>query len=357
MRIGPLVIAACGLVMVGVLGAGCGSSSSTTGGMTAHRRATSPTPERERSPGIGWKAPIAKTVGPRRPAAGVGRLPGTEGIGARPCQIEGGRGEIGIFTDVPQPGCIRVTGAEPVLIVNRTEAYHRSEGQPISVALGPYGAKLLPQQAIRFAPVGRFLGPGYHHVTLGAGPGGVGILVLPENCAIFRPEPGESLCFEKDRPGRLRRWHRTVAELGAPACRGLDLDLSAAPHSTIGSGGTIYTTFFVANRSDAPCTVAGVPKVIGLGRDGGIVDVGEPKPLLRVGSRGGRLRVRLDPGEAATFAVAHYDGIGAGRCNFVSTKGMKVTVPGAGLRAVVQLPMRYCPEPGAGLGLRVGRIE
>ncbi len=225
------------------------------------------------------------------------------------------------------------------------------------VRLGPYGARLLPQQAIRFAPAGRFLGPGYHHVTLGAGPGGVGILVLPGDCAIFRPEPGESLCFAKDRAGRLRRWRRTERRMGAPACRGSKLQVTAKGHSSIGAGGTIYTRLFITNRSPHPCTVAGVPEVVGLGGRGEVVGVGDPRPLLRIGSKGGRLRVRLDPGRSAMFVVSHYDGIGAGPCRQASVHALRVTIPGTGRTRVVRPPIGYCPKPGAGLGLWVGRIE
>lgn len=356
MRKGAALVFA--VLVLGLTLAACGSSSGTTGpGATRRRAVESQIPTRRSSPGIGWKAPITKTVGPRRLAAGVGRLPGTEGFGASPCMPENGHGEIGIFTDVPQPGCIRVTAGEPVLIVNRTEAYHRSEGEPVRVRLGPYRARLLPQQALRLAPVGRFLSRGYHHATLGAGPGGVGILVLPEDCALFRPEPGEPLCFAKDRPGRLRRWRRTEATLGAPACRGAQLSLSAERHSSIGAGGTNYTRLHLTNRSGRPCTVAGVPRVEGLGRGGKVIDVGEPKPLLRIGSRGGRLRVRVGPGRSATFVVAHNDGIGAGPCRRVSVYELRVAIPGTGLTRTVRPPMGYCPEPGAGLGLQVGRIE
>ena len=149
----------------------------------------------------------------------------------------------------------------------------------------------------------------------------------------------------------------SAAGPNAPACHGSDLVISVQGHSSIGSGGTIYTPLLITNRSTRPCTVAGVPKVVGLGHDGKVVGVGEPEPLLRVGSKGGHLRVRLDGGEAATFLVSHYDGIGAGRCHFTTTEGLRVTIPGTGSRQVVHPSMGYCPAPGSGLGLRVGRIE
>jgi hypothetical protein len=250
-----------------------------------------------------------------------------------------------------------VSAGEPVSVVNRTGAHHRSDGHPVPVRLGPYRARLRPQQAIRFAPAGRFLAGGYHQVKIGSGRGGVGILVLPSDCAIRRPEPGEPLCFAGDRAGRLRRWHRTVGRTGAPACPGPDLSVSSERHSSIGAGGTIYTRFFITDRSPRPCTLAGIPKVVGLDRKGRDVGVGEPVPLLSIGSKGGRLRVRIGPGEPATFLVAHYDGIGAGSCDFTTTAGVRVSIPGAGARNLVAATMEYCPAPDAGLGLRVGRIE
>jgi hypothetical protein len=281
------------IVLVAALASGCGSGASTMTSASTTRPTAGPT--HRRSPGVGWTAPVSKTVGFLRVPRGAGRLPGTEGIGAKGCQVEGGRGEIGIFADVPQPSCVRVTGKEPVSVVNRTGAYHRSQDHPITVRLGPYRARLRPQQAIRLAPAGRFLGRGYHQVKIGGGRGGPGILVLPSDCAIRRPEPGEPLCFAGDRAGRLRRWRRTLARMGPPACRGRDLLVSSERHSSIGSGGTIYTRFFVTDRSSRPCTLAGVPKVVGLDRRGRDVAVGEPIPLLSIGSRGGRLRVRIGP--------------------------------------------------------------
>jgi hypothetical protein len=357
MRRGGAVVAI--VLSVGALASGCGSGSNTamTGSRPPRGTPSVHTPVHRPSPGVGWTAPVSKTVGFRRVPRGVGRLPGTEGIGAKGCQVEEGRGEIGIFTDEPQPSCVRVSAGETVSVVNRTGAYHRSEGHPITLGLGPYRARLGPQQAIRFAPVGRFLGRGYHQVRVGSGGGGIGILVLPSECAIRRPEPGEALCFAGERAGRLRRWHRTLARMGAPACRASELRLSAERHDSIGSGGTIYTRFFVSDRSSRPCTIAGVPKVIGLDRRGKEVGVGEAVPLLSIGSKGGRLRVRIAPGEGATFLVSHYDGIGAGRCRYDTASGVRVSIPGTGLRKFMRRPMGYCPAPGSGLGLRVGRIE
>jgi hypothetical protein len=347
------------IVLVGALAGGCGSGASetTSGWTTSPTRTPPPGPTRQRSPGLGWTAPVSKTLGFFNVPRGVGRLPGTEGIGAKGCQVEEGHGEIGIFTDEPQPGCVRVSAGEWVSVVNRTGAYHRSEEHPITISIGPYRARLGPQEAIRFAPVGRFLGRGYHQVRVGSGRGGVGILVLPSDCAIHRPEPGEALCFAGERAGRLRRWRRTLDRMGAPACRASDLRLSTERHDSIGSGGTIYTRFFVSDRSSRPCTIAGVPKVLGLDHRGKEVGVGEAVPLLSIDSKGGRLRVRIAPGEGATFLVSHYDGIGAGRCRFNTTSGVRVSIPGTGFRKFMRRPMGYCPAPESGLGLRVGRIE
>ncbi len=51
-------------------------------------------------------------------------------------------------------------------------------------------ARLLPQQAALFGPVGRFLGRGYQTATIDRS-GRIGVLVLPNGCAILGPEPGE----------------------------------------------------------------------------------------------------------------------------------------------------------------------
>jgi hypothetical protein len=71
--------------------------------------------------------------------------------------------------------------------------------------------------------------------------------------------------------------------------------------------------------------------VVGLDRDGRAIETAEPRANLRPGSRSRRLRVKLGPGESAKFLVSHYDGIGAGRCRFASTSGLRVTIPGPGL--------------------------
>jgi hypothetical protein len=266
-----------------------------------------------------------------------------------------GRGEIGIYTDVSGPSCIRITGRQRVMIVNRTTAYKRSEGRPIVVRLGPYTARLRPQQAALFGPVGRFLGRGLHDATINHTQR-VGIMVEPNRCAIVTPEPGEPFCFAKELPGRRRRWLRTRARLDAPACQGADLVISAGSHDGVAAG-TVYSDLRVTNRSRRPCTVAGVPTVTAIDRHGRSVGRAEPVPHLQPGSEGGRLRVKLRREDSATFAVTHYDGNGYGRCQFALTKGLRVSLPGTGLTQFVRLPMSYCPAPRGGLGLRVGRIE
>jgi hypothetical protein len=313
-----------------------------------------PTP-RIRSEGVGQSAPISKVIVARQTKPRHGQRPGLETNGARGCVPQEGRGEIGIYTDVAAPDCVRITGRQRVMIVNRTTAYRRSEGRPIAVRLGPYSARLQPQQAALFGPVGRFLGRGYQSATIGPS-GRVGVLVLPNECAILQPEPGEPLCFEKDRSGRLRRWHRTEARLHAPACRGADLVISAERHSGVAAG-TVYSKLTVTNSARRPCTVTGVPRVAAIDRRRKPVGRAEAVPSLRPGSTGRRLRVRLRGGESATFMVTHNDGIGSGRCKLAPTYGLRVTVPRSGPAQAVPLPLNYCPLPRGGLGLRVGRIE
>jgi hypothetical protein len=296
---------------------------------------------------------VSKIVVARRTGRQQGRLPGVQSGSASPCMVPEGRPEMSSRTDVGVPGCVWVTPTQRLLFVNGTAAYARSEGRPETVSLGPFSARLLPGQGVLFEPLGRFLGRGLHSVRVNGNAGS--ILVEPRDCALNTPEPGEPLCFPTDRMERLRRWRRTVARLG-PACRGPDLAITAERHSSIAAGGTIFTRIHVANRSRRPCTVAGVPKVVALDRHGRPIAVGETRPLERLG-KGARLRVRLDAGGSASFRVAHYDGIGAGACRQVSVHGLRVTIVGTGPTRVVRPPMGYCPKPGAGLGLRVWRIE
>lgn len=349
-RVKPIAVVSVMAVLLGGL-FGCGSDSGSTGTSAANGRAA-----RSRSQGVGQSAPISKVIVARRTKPWHGRrLPGLETNGAQGCMPQAGRGEIGIYTDVSAPGCIRITGRQRVVIVNRTTAYKRSEGRPIVVRLGPYSARLRPQQAALFGPVGRFLGRGLHDATIDHTQR-VGIMVEPNRCAIVRPEPGEPFCFAKERPGRRRRWLRARARLDAPACRGADLVISAEDHSGVAAG-TVYTNLLVTNISRRPCTVAGVPTVTAIDRHGRSIGRAEAVPHLQPGSEGGRLRVRLRGEGSAIFAVTHYDGSGSGRCKLAVTKGLRVSLPAAGPTQFVPLPMSYCPAPRGGLGLKVGRIE
>lgn len=167
---------------------GCGSGSSSTGSEAADKS----------DRGVGQSAPIAKVIVARRSRPWHGRPPGEESIGAKGCMPQEGRGEIGIYTDLPAPTCVRITGRQRLMIVNRTSAFRRSEGRPLFVRLGPYSARLLPQQAVLFGRVGRFLGRGLHYANVNHSLR-LGVLVLPNDCALLRPEPGEPACFKKNR--------------------------------------------------------------------------------------------------------------------------------------------------------------
>jgi hypothetical protein len=351
---GVAVVAAMTTLVSGLLG--CGSGTGPAGTSTGREQTGAHAAARERSQGVGQSAPISKVIVATRTRPRHGRLPGFESNGARGCQErDERRPQIGLFTDVPAPDCIRVTGHQQVLIVNRTGAYRRSEGRPVVVRLGPYAARLLPQQAALFGPVGRFLGRGLHPATANGGNRGA-VLVLPKDCAILMPEPGEPLCFKKDRAGRARRWRQTVARMEAPACRGSDLDIGAEGHSGVAAG-TVYSKLAITNLSRRPCTVAGIPTVVAIDRRGKPVGRAEAVPHLRPGSQGGRRRVRLRGGGSATFEVTYSDGSGSGRCKLALASGLRVSLPGTGPTQVVRLPMSYCPPPRGGLGLRAGRIE
>jgi hypothetical protein len=138
--------------------ASCGSRSDSTPTMTARRAGTPPSTHRP-SPGVGMSAPISKIVIAHRRRPWPGHPDGAETTGSRGCRQEKGRGEINIFTDVPEPSCVRITGRQRVLIVNRTSAFHRREGKPLLLRFGPYSARILPQQGALFGPVGALLRP------------------------------------------------------------------------------------------------------------------------------------------------------------------------------------------------------
>lgn len=343
------------IALAGLLVAGCGSGSGTTRSSGVRRTASTPSPHRNLEPGAGMSAPISKVIVARRTGLRRGLVPGFQGDGASGCPDPEGRPEIGLFTDVPAPGCVRAAPTQHLLVVNRSAAYRRSEGHPEVVSLGPFSARLLPQQAILFPPLGDFLGRGLHDVTVDGGNRGA-VLVEPEDCAITRAEPGEPLCFPREGARRPRR-RKTPARPAAAACHAGDLALAKERHSSIGSGGTIYTALYIRNISSRPCTVAGVPKVVAYKPGGKVIEEAETSIDLRPGSRGGRLRVLIEPGRSAKFLVAYYDGIGAGPCRFATVRNLRVTIPRAGPPRRIIVPMGYCPERRAGLFLRVGRIE
>jgi hypothetical protein len=338
--------------------AGCGSASNSTARSGRSRQATPTEVSQTPEPGVGMSAPISKVVVARRFRSWSGRPPGEEETGSKGCTQEEGRGEINVYTDVAEPLCVRVTGEEPVLVVNRTSAYRRREGAPFVVTLGPYRARILPQQAARFGPVGRFLGRGLHDAVLGHGGQHVGVQIEPRDCATFRPGPGEPLCFKKERAGRIRRWHVALAREHAPACDGSSLVVSVDRH-TEDAAGTIYSKLDVVNRSRRSCNVAGVPRVTAVGRSGTVVATARAVPLLHPHSRPDHRRtwLRGGGGGGVSFTVTHADGGTYGRCRLARTSGLRVTMPGTAQTRFVPLPMSYCPPPRGGLGLRVGRTE
>lgn len=300
-------------------------------------------------------APISKILVARRYRSWQGRPVGAEAVGSMGCGPRSSSApQIQIYTDEPEPSCVWVTGAGTVSVVNRTGAYHRSEAEPLTVKLGPYEARVLPQQAVRFGPVGRFLGRGLH--TLTAGHRSLGVLVEPEGCGLFRAKPGEPLCFQKERPRRLPRWRRFDRRVHRPACRGDDLGLYVDPRTQIARG-TTYSLLDVTNLSRRSCTMAGVPGVVAIDHDGTPVARAEAVPLLRPHSRPLGHRAWLPAGGEADFTVTHTEATAAGGCPVAETYGLRITLPGATSAQVAALPMRYCRSSPEGLALRVGRIE
>jgi hypothetical protein len=302
------------------------------------------------------RASISKVVVARRFRTWSGRPRGSEAVGSKGCVKEEGDGEIGIYTDTPEPSCVQVTGREPVLIVNRTTAYHRSEGKAIEVGLGPYRVRLLPQQAARFGPVGRFLGRGLH--TAFDDRGRLGVLIEPADCGIFQASPGEPLCFQRERASRLRRWHVALAREHAPACHGSSLLVSVDRH-TEDAAGTIYSKLVVVDRSRRSCNVAGVPRVTAVDGAGKVIATAKAIPLLHPRSRPDHRRtwLRGGGGGGVSFTVTHADGSSSGRCGLARASGLWVTMPGTAQTQFVPLPMSYCPSPRSALELRVGRTE
>jgi Protein of unknown function (DUF4232) len=340
-----LVLIALTAITLAVAGCGSGRKLTTLGGEETEVS----------SPGIGMSAPISKVVVARRYKTLSGRPAGTESVGSKGCAKAEGNGEISLFTDEPEPLCVQVTSAADVLIVNRTEAYHRSEGEPVTVRLGPYRARILPQQAARFGPVGRSLGRGFHQAIVGRFQR-LGVLVEPKGCGIFRAKVGEPLCFRGERAARLRHWRRYQRRVHQPPCPDSDLSISVDRHRQFAHG-TAYSRLDVTNLSRRSCTVIGVPRVEAVDRKGVTVGKGEPVPLLRPHTRGGVERVWLPGGGAAHFTVTHAEGMPGGGCRPARAYGLRVTLPGARRAQTVPLAMRYCRRPPGTPELRVGRLE
>jgi hypothetical protein len=253
----------------------------------------------------------------RRTKPWRGRPAGSETNGARGCPMQDGRGEIRIYTDVSAPSCVRVTGRQRVMIVNRTTAYRRSEGRRLLIRLGPYSARLRPQHAALFGPVGRFLGT--RASLRDDQPHGAGRNYAGAE-AVCDPETGGgATALLQERPAGLQR--RRPCHLGEGSLRG--------------------------RRGD------------------GLFEPDDHQRLSPVPAQSRECH-RWRPSTAKVGrwvppkrfpCCGHYDGIGSGRCKPAVSYGLRVTVPGTGHTEVVRLPLSYCPSPHGGLRLRVGRIE
>jgi hypothetical protein len=140
------------------------------------------------------------------------------------------------------------------------------------------------------------------------------------------------------------------------ACQSNELAVHPGRHP-VAVAGTVYTKFLVVVYSPYPCTLAGFPAVVALGRGGRVVEAGRPVPEVRPGHRPRRRVVTLGKGRPAFFFVAHDDGTGSSRCRAASTRTMRVRLPGMRRRTLVAYRMGYCPPPEGDRGLEVGRIE
>lgn len=126
-------------------------------------------------------------------------------------------------SDVPSPRCLRVPPRDRILFVNTTGGPYQRHQEVVRIRVGDWRVRLGPHQfALIPAPVGSYLGRGFHRLGASGAPA-PSILVLPEDCALGRPEPGKALCFRKDRLARRRRSARsdqTPARYrpGAPDC-------------------------------------------------------------------------------------------------------------------------------------------
>lgn len=206
----PLAVVLTALLLLAVVG--CGSSTRTvtrTDRIVAGIR-------------IGGKnVGRAHRVGPPRAPLG------TESLGASPCgpaDPERRVQTMDLNSDVPSPRCLRVPPRDRLLFVNATGGpYQRHQGV-VRVRVGNWRVRLGPHQfALIPAPVGSYLGRGFHRLGASGAPA-PSILVLPEGCALVRPEPGKALCFGKNFLARRRRYSRsdqTPARYrsGAPECQ------------------------------------------------------------------------------------------------------------------------------------------
>jgi hypothetical protein len=147
-----------------------------------------------------------------------------------------------------------------------------------------------------------------------------------------------------------------LAEERRPAaCESSELAIHPGRHS-VRVGATVSTKVLVVVYSPYPCTLAGVPAVAALGRDGKAMEVARSVPELHTTRGRGRV-VTLEEGRPAYFFVAHQDETGRSRCRPAATHALRMRPPGMRWRTVVAYRMSYCSSPQGGLGLEVGRIE
>jgi hypothetical protein len=140
------------------------------------------------------------------------------------------------------------------------------------------------------------------------------------------------------------------------ACQSNELAIHPERQSAL-EGETVFTKVLLVVYSPYPCTLAGFPAVVALGRGGRVVEAGRPVPEVRPTHRKRGRVVTLGSGRPPLFFIAHHDGIGSSRCRSAFTRTLRVRLPGTRRRTVVAYRMGYCPPPEGGLGLQVGRIE
>lgn len=88
-----------------VFAAGCGAGLRRA--RPPPRIASKAPPHRKPEPGLGMSAPISKVIHAGRTGSRRGLVPGFQGDGASGCPDLEGRPEIGLYTDVPAPRCVR----------------------------------------------------------------------------------------------------------------------------------------------------------------------------------------------------------------------------------------------------------